>query len=143
MPRCRNMTSSFDSFDRFKHLRASAHEDVEAKNPDEIDDMLESLERVFGGARDPGEKKATLIRVCLTRLLDELDSFQSVLDGSTEPRLTRFLAATRETVRRLLRCGWRHDAAPVAGAIEIELGYDDHHDFMMAPDLEQFLPKAS
>lgn len=136
------MSSSFDAFERFQHLRSHTSSSP-SRTAGEIDDMLDTLDRVFGDDADVAERHERAIREVLERLLENLEVLHEFADQAPpEPVLAGFAIAAREAVRTLLSVGWDADS-PVAGTIEIEMGYDDLHRFMMAPDLNLLSPKAS
>lgn len=137
-------SSTFDAFERFQHLRRDRRSESPVRDAGDIDDMLDTLDRVLGASpSDTGERHARAVRAVLNRLLEDLEELFGLADRSPpEPVLASFAIAAREAVRTMLHVGW-DEGSHVAGAVEIEMGYDDLHRFMMSPDLKLLAPKAS
>lgn len=141
------MDGPFESFDIFNERRDRSDDDFpQSPVRGDIDDMLESLDRAFRGDDDESAWRevalshATALSTLRDALLQVLRQLER-LDVLTAPQplgrsLSEFIGATRVRAHGILKTiGPADDPAPVAGSIEIEIGFDDLHEFMLCPDI--------
>lgn len=139
------MTSSYDAYERYHSKREQPQAAPDSvRDSAEIDDMLDSLDRVFGSTpEERAERRDRSVHALLRQIIANLDELQALADREPmEPFLARFAATARAVTLELATSGWNRsdeDGEP----IEVEIGYEELHKFMMSPDLKSIEPRAS